>query len=233
MLVCLPYQRHKVMKTFLSLFILIISLHIQAQTPGVKLGVQFTQDNISGNGFVAAEPSYFANRIDRDKFNFSMGFTAQFLTNSSFSFESGLLYSQKDFSSTYSCPNCLYMYLSSYIIAPQPVDIKNRFISIPFLVRYDLYGKKLSPIFEAGINNNFLVNDGDFERTKSAYMEGVLGLGLAYKFNKILSAELKYNYRKALTSVYDDTDMTYFIDEDPNKQRTQSLQFTISYSLKR
>lgn len=223
------------MKHIFTLALLITVLQIQAQTPGIKLGVQFTQDNISGNGFVSAEAGgYFVNRIDRDKSNFSLGLTAQFLTNSSFSFESGLLYAQKDFSSTYSCPNCLYMYLSSFFIyLPQPVDIKSRFITVPFLVRYDLYGKKLSPIFEAGISNNFLVNDGDFDRTKSAYMEGVLGLGLAYKLNKTLSAELKYNYRRALSSVYDTTDMPYSTDEDPNKQRTQSFQFAISYSLKR
>lgn len=223
------------MKIFYSFLIFLLALQIQAQTPGIKLGVQFTQDNISGNGFVSAEAGgYFVNRIDRDKSNFSMGFTAQFLTNNSFSFESGLSYSQKDFSSTFSCPNCLYMYLSSFsIYLPQPEDVKNRLISIPFLVRYDLYGKKLSPIFVAGINNNFLIDDGDFDQTKPAYMEGVLGLGLAYKFNKMLSAELKYNYRRALTSVYTFTERPYTTDEDPNKQRTQSFQFAISYSLKR
>lgn len=222
------------MRYLLLLLLPLFTLQANAQKPSIQLGIQFSRDKISGDGFINAEPDNFFNRIYRNQSSTSLGITAQFLTNSNISFESGLFYAEKDFSTIYSCPNCFYLQqLSSlFIIAPEPNVVKNRYISIPFLVRYDLKAKKLSPIFEAGINNSFLVENGDFEQTKSAYLESVLGLGISYKINSALGTEIKYNYRRALTSVFSTTDVQHSNNQDPNRQTTQSLQLAVNFTIR-
>jgi len=218
------------MRYFFFTIIIFISLQSYAQQNRIKLGFQFSQDNISGDGNLKAGPDFTFNRIERDEFNFSTGLTIALLTNSNFSFQSGLIYSQKDFASSFYCPSCFYR-LSIYL--PPSIDIKNRFISVPFLVRFDAGGKKLNPFVEAGINNNFLLNDGDFNKTKPAFMETVIGLGLGYNIGKKLGVELKYNYRSALTVVYKDLEAWEDDDNnDPNKFKTNSFQLGLSYIIK-
>ena len=215
----------------ITVFLCITTISL-AQQSGIKLGFQFSQDNISGEGALKGDTEYYYNRISRNEFNFSTGLTARFLTQSNLSFQTGVYYSQKDFKAVFSCPQCFY--INSLTIAPVlPNSIKNRFLSIPFLIRYDGNGKKISPILEAGITNNFLVSDGEFNQTKPAFQEGILGLGLGFALNSNLGLEVKYNYRTALSSIYKNQQKWEFTEEnDPNKLNTNSFQFGLSYILK-
>lgn len=202
-----------------------------AQSSRIKLGVQFGYETVSADGYIQIEKNALANRIEREDFNFSTGITANFLTNSSFSFQSGLLYSQKDIIKHMDCPVCFWQ--NSYWYLPIPIEVKQRFLAVPFLVRYEDKGAKLSPILEAGIYNNFIVSDNDSKLNKSAFMEGAVGLGASYKLNQKMRLELKYSYRKAITTVYHGEAGSWNDNgSDPNDLKTQSFQLGFNYRMK-
>ena len=220
------------MRNHLLTLFLFVSVLSQAQQNKIALGFQLSRDKISGEGTLIGQSEFYYDRIKRDEFNFSTGLTARFLTNSDFSFQSGLYYSQKDFAASYDCPQCQY-FLWLTIAIPEPVDIKSRYLTVPFIVRYNPSRKKFSPVLEAGLTNNFLISDGDFDYTKPAFMEGVVGLGFNYQLNQKWSLELKYNYRTSLTAIYKGQQKWQFTDEnDPNRLKTNSFQFGLSYLLK-
>lgn len=219
------------MRYFIIPILLLTSIQAFSQNSRIKLGAQFAYEKNSGEGFLTAEQLTLSNRIEMQNFNFSTGITANFLTNSSFSFQSGLLYTQKDVTRYQVCPACFWNSVSLFI--PNPIEMKQRYLTVPFLVRLNDKNAKFSPIIEAGIYNNFIVSDNDFDLNKSAFMEGALGIGAGYKLNQNLCLELKYGYRRALTAVYEgETSSLNNKDSSPNKLKTQSFQIGLNYSLK-
>ena len=227
------------MRYVIFTLLLLASLEAFSQDKNIRLGFQFSGENISGDGFLATRESALNTNIARDEFNFSTGLTANFLTNSSFSFQTGLLYSKKDITTYEYCVSCFAYYgqvnqralFLSYV--PIPKEINQRFLSIPFLVRFEDREAKLAPIFEAGIYNNFLLSDNDFEETKSAFMEAAAGLGLSYRLNKQMRVEFKYSYRQSITSIFESPVQSWSNDDsDPNKLKTQSFQLGLNYLLK-
>lgn len=219
------------MRYLILSILLLVSIQVFSQNSRIKLGAQFAYEKVSGEGYLTMDEYTLSNRIEMENFNFSTGITANFLTNSSFSFQSGLLYTQKDVTRYQVCIVCLWHSLSLFV--PNPIEMKQRYLTVPFLVRFSDKGAKLSPIIEAGIYNNFIVSNNEFDMNKSAFMEGAFGLGASYKLNRNMFLELKYSYRGALTAVYHgETSSWNNNDSDPNKLKTQSFQLGLNYLLK-
>ncbi|WP_286742812.1 outer membrane beta-barrel protein [Roseivirga sp. UBA1976] len=219
------------MKKLLTCAGLLVALGLTAQTPKIELGIELSTENIEGSGLLKDAGTNFYDRIVRDRSNFSMGITANLLSNSSsFSFRSGLLYAQKDITSFKECGFCHTLF--NALIVPEYRRVEQRYLSVPFLIRYEPKQSRLSPIAEVGLYNHFLVNDGQLNQNRSAYMEASFALGASYKLNNTLRAELKYNYRASLSTVYSGEVVRYhYSDSEPNRLRTNAFQLGFLYSL--
>ena len=214
------------MRILIFLGLILISIRLHAQGPHIKLGIEFSTDDITGERFIAQQTNGFDYTIIREETNYNFGLTTTISTQSKFSAQTGLMYSNKDFKNYEVCPACLS------IIFPSPELIEQRFLTIPFILNYSFSESKLRPYLQAGIVNNLgLSKDSDF--TKMNLMEGQLGFGMAYAISPRVDLSVAYRYRTALSEVYNYQKINTQPSEDydPNSYQTRSFSIGLNYSI--
>nr|WP_315145372.1 outer membrane beta-barrel protein [uncultured Flavobacterium sp.] len=190
------------MKTkLLLLFIVIFSLKSYCQTStdsntDWKIGFKFSFDNnISSEKINYSQ--YIGYLLKFDKFNYTTGITVEKKLSNRFSMNSGLEYSNKDFTGTYYCAVCEFSWL------PSPQTFELRFVQIPIVLKYEYQINSLSLFASSGINNSFTVKN---QLDENDYLLiGNFGMGMGYQINNNFIFELSSEYNKSLTKLYDNT----------------------------
>ncbi|SMG47103.1 hypothetical protein SAMN05661096_03350 [Marivirga sericea] len=88
--------------------------------------------------------------------------------------------------------------------------IKQQFLSIPISVSYGILKSRLRPHLRLGFINNIslineLENSSEYFSSNEYFIEGFAGVSLSYKLGEKWEAEIGYNYRTAITSMYKET----------------------------
>ncbi|RPD90074.1 hypothetical protein EGM88_15765 [Aureibaculum marinum] len=212
-------------KTLLILFLL-FQLSIYAQDNSKwNIGIEYSLDKLSidngqYNDFLVTEGNINGYGIEFDKNNYSLGLITQFFFNEKISVSSGFLYSNKDFTGTYSCGTCDYI---GTFPGYSPETIKQRFIVIPASIDYSFQIGNLNPILKAGFKNNIEINNNLKEQSKGYFLEAFMGFLMNYGISNTWNIGVGYNYQTALSDLY---------KTDEYKLRTNSFYLQINYRIK-
>ncbi|MDY7395410.1 outer membrane beta-barrel protein [Aureibaculum sp. 2210JD6-5] len=197
------------MKTFriqLIFLILSIGFNLNAQenskeipkptnqsTKKIKVGLFYSYDkNLSDKDYTFVK--YEGYSIDYNKPNYSLGAEIEFSLNPKFSIQSGVTYTNRDFTGTYYCAVC------DFIVAPQPEDINQQFLEIPLSAKYYFIPKKVLLFTEVGLVNQFIIKN---ELNENNYnISAKIGLGIGYQFNNHFSIEVATDYQNGISNLY-------------------------------
>jgi Outer membrane protein beta-barrel domain len=211
-------------KVTATLFILITTSLYAQQESNWKLGLEISEDNLSGENYVITSGIISGYTIAYTELNYSIGILSGFNLNERVTLSSGLFFSNKNVSGAIICNTCDVI----------PTLIKKQYLSVPFSVSYGILKSRLRPHLKLGfINNISLINELDISNeyfsSNGYFLEGFAGLSFSYKLGKNWEAEIGYNYRTALTTMYKETSVG---DYTRNRLATNSLAIVMKYVLK-
>jgi opacity protein-like surface antigen len=163
-------------------------------TKDLRLGLLLTlDDNRSPENFRYED--YIGYSVDYNKTSYRIGLSVEYFIKNRLSINSGLNYSNKDFTGTYYCAVC-------DIIGPiYPETIELRFIEIPLSFRYYFFPNKLRLFTDLGINNQFVLTKDKIDKSYTLGLK--FGGGIEYNLNQNLSIELMTEYLKGITNLLD------------------------------
>lgn len=210
---------------FLSLIFLLISISLIAQSTNVLIGVEFSEDHISGESYLSNSNGLPGSSILRNEYNYTIGVNLTFTKTSNWELKTGIHFTNKDYNSSFYCINCLSIIM-------QPELRQQRFLTVPLLLGYRNHEKKFKPFFELGIVHNYGLSEPN-SVNKQNFLEGQLGIGLAYMIIESLEIELSYKFRSTLSAVYENNILSVPLGDEyeMNKLSTNSLSFGLSYRL--
>ena len=211
-------------KVTTALFFFITTNLYAQQESNWKLGLEISEDNLSGENYVITSGFISGYTIAYTERNYSIGILSGFNLNERVTLSSGLFFSNKNVSGAIICNTCDVI----------PELIKQQYLSVPVSVSYGVLKSRLRPHLKLGfINNISLINELDnsngYFSSKEYFLEGFAGLSLSYTLGKNWEAEIGYNYRTALTTMYKETSVG---DYTRNKLTTNSLVIGMKYVLK-
>lgn len=202
-----------------------ISTHLYAQqVSNWKLGLEISEDYLSGENYVVTSGIFSGYTIKYTERNYSIGVLTGFNLNERITISSGLFFSNKNVSGAVICNTCDVI----------PTLIKQQYLSVPVSVSYGILKSRLRPHLKLGFINNIslineLENSNEYFSSNGYFIEGFAGISLSYKLGKNWEAEIGYNYRTALTTMYKETSVG---DYTRNKLDTNSLTIGMKYVLK-
>lgn len=214
------------MKKTLLITFLLFQLNFYAQDISKwKIGIEYSMDKLSidngqNNDFLVTEGNINGYGIEFDKNNHTLGVITQFLFNEKVSLSSGLLYSNKDFTGTYSCGTCDFI---GTFPGYSPETLKQRFLVIPASIDYNFQLGNLTPILKAGFKNNIEINNDLKEQSKGYFLEAFFGVLMNYEILETWNIGVGYNYQTALTDLY---------KTDEYNLRANSFYLQINYRIK-
>ncbi len=205
-------------------FCVLTSLSAQQMDNNWMIGLEISQDNLSGENFVITSGIINGYSIKYTERNYSIGILSGFNLNERVIISSGLFFSNKNVSGGLICNSCEVV----------PILIKQQYLSLPISVSYGILKSKLRSNLKLGFINNFsllneLDNNNEHFSSNEYFIEGLIGLSFSYKLNKKWKAEIGYNYRKAITPMYKETTGGNYTR---NKLATNSLTVGMKYFLK-
>ena len=163
----------------------------------------------------------------------NVGFNMKFKPvnfNRLFFFKTGINYSYNEFDNT------LFSKVYYYLGETYAIKINYSYFSLPLMIEYQMYNKKLSPFFSLGYNNIFLFNsfkkvnlisNDQKELTNTElrkYQFGITGqAGLRYQFNNKSYVQISVNteYRKSFQNLLSILDFHY----------VESILFNVGYGI--
>ncbi|WP_200975600.1 outer membrane beta-barrel protein [Echinicola sp. 20G] len=215
------------MKKLLLLSFFLIQTSLYAQEKGQwGFGIEFSVDKMDlamdrfHNNYLVTDGNVNGYGVDFDQFNFSLGLSSQYHIQKKLSLSSGILFSNKDFSGTYSCASCLTQFRLFY---PEVVLVKQQFLTIPLSINYSLLTGRLRPVLTGGFRNNIEVKNDLDELSNGYFLEGFLGAGIYYALAEKLDAGIGYRYLTALSDLYKTDDFNL---------RSNSIFLQVNYSLR-
>ncbi len=217
----------RVIKFFLFVTVLMIASNTYAQNSlpenqqnnNFRVGLFYSLDtNLSGDIELNDEVGY---RSKYNRNNFTAGLNLQYSINNNLALQSGINYSNRDFSGTYYCNVC------DFVTSPQQEEINLQFLQVPAALKYSNYFNNLGFFGKIGVLNQFLVKESNnyefYELEANSYsLSGVLGAGIAYNFGHGFSAALSANYTNRITQIFEDADYSY---------KTLGIQLNLSLEL--
>lgn len=186
-------------RDFILLLFIGINLILFAQddTRNLRLGLLYTLDNnLSSERFEVGK--YTGYSAEYNKPNYKIGLSIEYLLKNRFSLNSGLNYSNKNFTGTYYCAICYFS------VPPSPKTIELQFIEIPVSLRQYFLPNKLKIYADIGLINQFEITNKIIE--KKYNISGKLGCGIEYNLNPKLAFQLMTEYNKGLTNMFKETD---------------------------
>jgi hypothetical protein len=212
-------------KVIATLFILITTNIYAQQESNWKLGLEISEDNLSGENYVKVASGIISGyTIAYTELNYSIGILSEFNLNERVTISSGLFFSNKDVSGGVICNTCDVI----------PALIKQQYLSVPVSVSYGIFKSRLRPHLKLGLINNIslineLENSNEYFSSNGYFIEGLAGLSLSYKVGGNWETEIGYNYRTALTTMYKETSVG---DYTRNKLNTNGLAIGMKFVLK-
>lgn len=162
----------------------------------LKIGLFYSFDKVLSDKNLSST-KYTGYSIDYSRPNYSLGAEIEYYINPKFSIQSGITYTNRDFTATYYCHVC------DFIVAPQPESINQEFLEIPLTAKYYFLSKKVLLFAEAGIVNQFTVKNELNENDYAASAKAALGVG--YQFGNTYSIEISSNYQNGISNLYKDS----------------------------
>ncbi|CAM1352713.1 outer membrane beta-barrel protein [Tenacibaculum insulae] len=204
------------MKKTIFILALFITCNLIGQNKW-RFGSTISFDNNLSSEYLITDANINGYSIDYDQFNFTFGFIAEYKLNKKLFLETGIEYSNKDFTGIYNCatcfPNGLWIYSKE--------KIEQRFIQIPILFKYYLIDQKIKLSIKTGLKNNFSIeNKLD---NKKYYLEGIIGSEIEYRIINNWNLGLGFNYNKSLTNLYNDENFDF---------KTNSFYLKVIYGIK-
>ena len=199
--------------------------------------------------------AFYGYKLESDQLNYSIGVDCEYIMNQKISINSGLKYSNKDFSIT-----------PLVKVASEPTPItrlgnkalyKLRYIEIPILMRYYINRNKINFFVDFGILHqiNIVANDdisyfftsGYFDDIKvypdtflipeKYVINGVAGIGVSYKLNSNSGFQLSINYTHSLSKTFEPLDSLQRYNTGNDKAEDSFIKFNyletkLSYYIK-
>ncbi|MCP4460957.1 MAG: porin family protein [Cytophagales bacterium] len=213
------------MKTVTATLFILISTNLCAQQESRwKLGLEISEDKLSGENYVATSGIISGYTIEYTELNYSIGILFGFNLDEKATISSGLFFSNKNVSGGIICHTCNVI----------PALIKQQYLSVPVSVSYGILTSRLRPHLKLGFINNVslineLENSNEYFSSNGYFIEGFAGMSLSYKLGTNWEAEIGYNYRTALTTMYKEASVG---DYTRNKLTTNSLAIGMKYVIK-
>lgn len=185
--------------TILLFLCCVVNLGAQNSPNNFRIGIITSIDNVSSSGAIYLD-RYTGYSVDfKDIINCRLGLNLEYGLKNSFALNTAIQYSNKDFERTYFCDVC------DFSVPPNPEEIDFRLVEVPVSVRYYFLPGALGFFGEAGINNQFLLNE---EVTDRKYFLGLeLGAGLEYSFTQNFAFQFLLDYHRGVTGIDDDFDL--------------------------
>jgi outer membrane protein with beta-barrel domain len=195
-------------KNLIILLVIINSLDLYAQdkSNNFRIGINLNlENNLSSNN--VAFDKYTGYSANYNKINYKIGLNAEYELKNGFSLNSGINYSNKDFTGTFYCAVC------DFIIPPSPEKIEFRFIEIPISLRYYFLSSKLKIFADVGITNQFLLKGPtnqiflNGENGNNKYIiGGKFGGGLEYNISREFAIQLITEYNRGFSNIFKESD---------------------------
>lgn len=189
-------------KIILAILILISLTSYSQNEKKWKFGIKFLTNNNLSPEYLVVDENLNSYSIEYDKFNYTVGFISEYKLKTRFNIETGLEYSNKDFTGEYNCASCF-----PYPWAYPEETINQRFIQIPIVLKYYLIDKKLKLSIKTGLKNNFSVKNKI--ENKKYYLVGILGSEVEYEIIDKWNLGFGYQYNNSLTNLYYDKDFNF------------------------
>lgn len=209
---------------FVSVLMIASNTHAQnvlsenGQKQNLRVGLFYSLDtNLSGDNIELSDEVGYRTKYNRN--NFSAGLNLQYSIIKNVALQSGVSYSNRDFSGTYYCNVC------DFITPPQQEEIKLQFLQVPAVLKYSNYFNDLGFFGKIGALNQFLVKEpnNNYELEANSYsLSGILGAGMEYNFGHGFSTAFSANYVNGLTQIFEDAEYSY---------KTLGIQLTLSIEL--
>ncbi|MBQ4820286.1 outer membrane beta-barrel protein [Aquimarina sp. MMG016] len=198
------------------LFILFISIFSNSfaqeeskTIPGeFRAGIFYSLNKNLGPDYIY-KSQFFGFLTDYDKINYSIGTSIEYEFNNNFSINSGISYSNYDFTAIYYDGLAPFSPGQSFLQGPYKINL--RYIEIPLSVRYYLSFLKIKVLADIGIINQFIINGnrefapGEQFTDKRYISSGKLGIGVEYNINQKYAIQLISQYNQGLTTLFKDT----------------------------
>lgn len=185
--------------TILNLLTLLVSFQLFAQKnkSNIRIGLLYAIDqNISQEHMPVDE--YTGYSADYDQFNYKIGLTTEYAVNKGLTLNSGVIFSNKNFTGSYYCAVC------DFAEPPAPEKIQLQFIEVPLSLRYYFFYSKLRVFADAGFINQLTLDPGFFE--KEYLLSASIGGGVEYNIHQSLAIQFMTEYNKGLTDLYKESD---------------------------
>jgi len=184
---------------FVSGIILLFSYGIRAQENLRKLIIGLNasiEKNLSSENIEFDR--YTGYSAEYNKTNYRIGLSFKYEFKPKISINTGINYSNKDFTGTYYCAVC------SYIIPPSSQNIDFRFIEVPLTLKYYFLPNKMRLFGEFGLNNLFSLNK---EVIDNSYGLGIkLGGGIEYNLLKKIALQITMDYSNGISKLYKESE---------------------------
>lgn len=188
------------MKKIYFAFIVIFSFCAQGQDTLTKhksklrIGVFTSVDfNLAEKNYPTSAHSGFDAIYNH--FNYSAGFTGEYLLTEKISFNTGLNYSNKHFTGLPYCHVC------DYLIPPPPRTVRLQYFEIPISVRIYIPLNQVSFFTEVGAVNQF-AQSKYYTLSENGYvLSGKLGAGIELNLSQSMAIQFGAEYLKGLTNL--------------------------------
>lgn len=215
----------RVIRCLLFITVLMIASNTYAQNVlsqneqknNLRVGLFYSLDtNLSGDNIELSDEVGYRTKYNRN--NFTAGLNLQYSIIKNFVLQSGVSYSNRDFSGTYYCNLC------DFITPPQQNEINVQFLQFPVALKYSNSFNNLDFFGKIGVLNHFLVEEpNNYELEANSYsLSGILGVGMEYNFSHGFSTALSANYTNGLTKIFEDANYSY---------KTLGIQLNLSIEL--
>jgi hypothetical protein len=202
-------------KIFVALFVL-LSVSAFAQNISLsKIGITYSFDQQLLPDQVNIHEFYGYSAIERGDNNFTAGITTEIKLLSRLSLRTGLLYSNKDYTGYFGCPQCYYDVMPGYSWDYPRETIKQRYLEIPATARFYFVQNRLNVFGDIGVVNSFLVDnqstngniEGSEVKSNNFIFQAEAGVGVSFTIVRYIEISITTVYRNSITTYIATDDM--------------------------
>lgn len=199
----------------LFLFLLFPAAAYCQNFPVTKIGITYSSDQQFLPKTMNIHEFFGYSAIKRGDNNFTAGVTTEIKLLSRLSLRTGLLYSNKDYTGYFGCPQCYYDAIPIDYYEIMPETITQRYLEIPAAARFYFVQNRFSLFGDLGIVNSFLVDNdhtnSDLEDRKVKSNNYILNaeadIGISYTIVRYIEISITTVYRNSITTYIATDDM--------------------------
>ncbi|MFC4873786.1 outer membrane beta-barrel protein [Negadavirga shengliensis] len=185
----------------------------------IRLGIFYVQDQPRGSDRIYIQEGIGYHR-DFNQFNFTTGISMEYFVKERFSLNSGLAYSNRDFTIEPFCYLCTSLpqalLIDTFRIPYETVKLRS--LEIPLTGRYYFTRSKFSLFGEGGLVNQIVLEkqhtiwaDTWPIIARNYALSGRVAAGTEYKAGKNLGIQFSAEYTRYITNLYTSADYDYSV----------------------